>query len=135
MKPFRKAMLIICGVSLIGILGVGGYVAYVYVAHMPLNFSSDKWKRGDAVMRGRMWKDLCESGILDGKTRQQVTDLLGEPDEKLTGVQDPLYDRTAPYAYTYRIRRYYTILYAEWPETCYLEFDENGCFTGTYVLD
>ena len=44
-----------------------------------LSFNSEQWKNGDLRLRGQMSKDLVESKILEGKTKDEVRNLLGEP--------------------------------------------------------
>ncbi len=44
-----------------------------------LSFNSAQWKNGDLRLRGQMSSDLEKSKILEGKTRDEVRDLLGEP--------------------------------------------------------
>lgn len=44
-----------------------------------LPFNSEQWKNGDMRLRGQMTKDLEKSKILEGKTRDEVRDLIGEP--------------------------------------------------------
>lgn len=43
-------------------------------------FEKEKWRQADLRTKGRMMKDLLERNLLIGKTRNEVTDLLGEPD-------------------------------------------------------
>jgi hypothetical protein len=136
MKALRKPIFIVLAVLMLGILAGGGYIAYFYLAHTPIKFSSEGWKQGDALTRGRMLKDLRESGILIGKTKQQVTDLLGPPDTEAKDA-NAMFDmeRRIPYRCSYLVKRYYTLLYAEWDETLNLNFDENGICTGFYIVD
>lgn len=47
-------------------------------------FDQQKWRDGDDIERGRMRSDLAERKIIDGKTRQQILEILGEPDEKIS---------------------------------------------------
>ena len=44
-----------------------------------LLFSSEQWKSGDLRLRGQMSSNLEKSKILEGKMRNEVIDLLGEP--------------------------------------------------------
>jgi hypothetical protein len=43
-------------------------------------FDSKTWKAGGLSSRGAMVQDLTDRGLLIGKTRTEVVDLLGEPD-------------------------------------------------------
>lgn len=44
------------------------------------SFTSEKWIGGDVRLRGRMARDLRASAQLEGKTVEQVHDVLGKPD-------------------------------------------------------
>ena len=43
-------------------------------------FDSKAWKAGGSSSRGGMVQDLTDRGLLIGRTRTEVVDLLGEPD-------------------------------------------------------
>lgn len=45
-------------------------------------FDSQKWRNGDALERGTMLVDLFSKRKIQGKTKEQVLELLGEPDKK-----------------------------------------------------
>jgi hypothetical protein len=45
-------------------------------------FDSQQWREGDAQTRGTMYFDLFAKRRLNGKTREQVVELLGEPDKQ-----------------------------------------------------
>lgn len=45
-------------------------------------FDSEKWRNGDRIDRGTMYSDLFMKRTLNGKTRDEVEQLLGEPDKK-----------------------------------------------------
>jgi outer membrane protein assembly factor BamE (lipoprotein component of BamABCDE complex) len=45
-------------------------------------FNSEEWLEGDAVERGQMFADIYARQILDGRSREEVRGLLGEPDRK-----------------------------------------------------
>ena len=47
-------------------------------------FDSKKWRGGDAQERGTMFVDLTRKRIVSGKTKEEVLELLGEPDRKST---------------------------------------------------
>lgn len=47
----------------------------------PITFNSAAWKNGDRYLRGRMVDDLLRDSLLIGKTRKEVTDLLGSVGE------------------------------------------------------
>jgi hypothetical protein len=46
----------------------------------PLPFDPDLWRKGKARHRLGMAKHLVYSKILDGKTRSELVEMLGEPD-------------------------------------------------------
>lgn len=48
----------------------------------PVSFEHHAWKSGDHELRGKMAHDLLEKKILIGKTREEVIDMLGSPDEE-----------------------------------------------------
>lgn len=43
-------------------------------------FNSEEWLSGDAIERNRMFTDIYEKQILEGKSRKSVRKLLGKPD-------------------------------------------------------
>ena len=45
-------------------------------------FDSEKWRHGDRTDRGTMYFDLFEKRTLNGKRKEEVEQLLGEPDKK-----------------------------------------------------
>ena len=45
-------------------------------------FNSEEWLKGDAVERGRMFTDIYAKRILEGKSKESVLEMLGEPDKK-----------------------------------------------------
>lgn len=47
-------------------------------------FSASEWRAGDSVERGRMYSDLFSSRQLDGKSREEIAGLLGEPEKKIS---------------------------------------------------
>lgn len=47
-------------------------------------FSATEWRAGDAVERGRMYSDLFSNRALDGKSKDEIADLLGEPEKKIS---------------------------------------------------
>lgn len=50
-------------------------------------FDSKAWKAGSSSSRGAMVQDMTDRGLLIGKTRSEVVDLLGKPD--MCGVSTP----------------------------------------------
>ena len=49
-----------------------------------MKFNSESWKKGDFKLRGKMSNDLVDSEILIGKTKDEVTELLGKFDGELS---------------------------------------------------
>jgi outer membrane protein assembly factor BamE (lipoprotein component of BamABCDE complex) len=47
-------------------------------------FDAQKWREGDALERGTMFVDLFKQRKINGKTREEVLSILGEPDKKST---------------------------------------------------
>jgi hypothetical protein len=52
--------------------------------YKPREFDSAKWKSGNHTVRGTMYFDLFEKHSLTNKTRDEVLELLGPPDKKVT---------------------------------------------------
>ena len=48
-------------------------------------FDSQKWRAGDGITRGTMIVDLYRGRTLNGRSRDDVAALLGEPDKKRKG--------------------------------------------------
>ncbi len=47
-----------------------------------LEFNHAEWEKSDFRVRGRMASNLLDQKILIGKTRSEVTEFLGKPDEE-----------------------------------------------------
>lgn len=47
-----------------------------------MQFDSQKWRDGDRLERGRMRSEMIKR--VSGKTRDQILEMLGEPDEKMS---------------------------------------------------
>jgi len=45
-------------------------------------FDSEKWRNGDRIDRGTMYSDLFMKRTLNGKSQDEVLQLLGKPDKK-----------------------------------------------------
>jgi outer membrane protein assembly factor BamE (lipoprotein component of BamABCDE complex) len=45
-------------------------------------FDSQKWKVGSFSSRGEMAQDLIERKVLEGKSKTEVENLIGKPDEQ-----------------------------------------------------
>lgn len=51
--------------------------------YKPREFDSAEWRSGNKTVRGTMYADLFETGTLTNKTKEEVEQLLGEPDKKM----------------------------------------------------
>jgi hypothetical protein len=45
-------------------------------------FNSEEWLAGDRIERGRMFADAFKKRICNGKSKEEITKLFGEPDKK-----------------------------------------------------
>ena len=82
-------------VALIALFGLGcGLVKNPFRDYSQKPFNSADWRAGDAVERGRMYLDVFKTRMLNGKSKDDVKSLLGEPDKKQTveGREVWLYD-------------------------------------------
>lgn len=52
--------------------------------YSPKPFSSQEWLAGDQIERGRMSLDLFKKRIPNGKSREEILEILGEADKKKT---------------------------------------------------
>ena len=50
-----------------------------------LTFESEKWKNGNSSFRARMISDLLKSKVLENKTKTEVIEVLGGPDNDENG--------------------------------------------------
>jgi outer membrane protein assembly factor BamE (lipoprotein component of BamABCDE complex) len=60
-------------------------------SYEPQQFDAQKWKSGDALERGTMFVDLFKKRRINGKTKDEVLELLGEPDKKSTAAGEIWY--------------------------------------------
>ncbi len=51
--------------------------------YTPREFDSDTWRSGNKTVRGTMYADLFEKATLTNKSKEEVEQLLGEPDKKM----------------------------------------------------
>lgn len=65
---------------------IGGCAGFNRIgrSYEPIPFNSQKWRDGDAQVRGTMFLDLFKKRIVNGKTKDEVLTMLGEPDKKST---------------------------------------------------
>lgn len=79
-----KANLILCLVIILSI-GFGcANIRHPWRDYSAKPFNSAEWLAGDAIERGRMYGDIFEKNLLEGKSKDAVVKLLGEPDKKAT---------------------------------------------------
>ena len=81
----RKKIIAHASVLLLLVL-IGGCAGFNRLgrSYNPIPFDSQKWRDGDAQVRGTMFLDLFKKRIVNGKTKDEVRALLGEPDKKST---------------------------------------------------
>jgi hypothetical protein len=73
------------GIFILALFGLGcGMVKSPFRDYKEKPFNSAEWLKGDAVERGRMYVDLFISRKLTGRSRDDVKELLGEPEKKQT---------------------------------------------------
>ena len=77
----------------------------------PRSFESERWRAGDARQRSRMIADLRRIGVLVGKSQDEVSALLGQPDREGAVVWE----------YDYEDRN---LLLYQWRERMQVKFDE-----------
>src|SRR5262245_58968875 len=80
---------LLLGFPLLLVLLVGGCIGIAIanrVLYSPRSFDGEHWRAGDVRQRARMVTDLVGSGTLPGKSRAEVSALLGPPDRENSGV-------------------------------------------------
>jgi len=67
--------------------GIAGAILLARDNHRPsqLDFDATRWRSSDAYERGRMASSLAHGRILKGRSRAEVIELLGFPDEEKPG--------------------------------------------------
>ena len=81
-KSFAALSLCLLAIALFN--SACGLIKNPYRDYAEKPFSSPEWLGGDAVERGRMYGDLFSSRALDGKTKDEIAKLLGEPEKKIS---------------------------------------------------
>lgn len=61
-----------------------GLIKNPYRDYAEKPFSAPEWLSGDSVERGRMYGDLFSNRTLDGKSKDEIAKLLGEPEKKIS---------------------------------------------------
>ena len=91
-------------------------------------FDSSAWKAGGVRQRGRMARNLDNSGILLGKTREEVIDMLGLSDAD---------DGSMTYRYVHGdlLGGMLGLPFAEWGEYVFIAFDSEGRVKYTQCRD
>ena len=91
-----------------------------YLLYSTRPFDADRWQRGDSRQRARMVADLRFSGILLGKSRNEVVELLGPPDREYgSGLE---YD----YIHGDLLSQLLDLPFANWRQWVWIEFDEES---------
>jgi hypothetical protein len=80
----NRVSILLVAMILSGIVGIALWGNYNYCPS-DLAFDAARWRAGDAYLRGRMAPSLFHGKILQGKTRAEVVELLGPPDEERFG--------------------------------------------------
>ncbi|HEX8734440.1 MAG TPA: hypothetical protein VF721_03905 [Pyrinomonadaceae bacterium] len=78
------ASLTFCLLAIAFSSGACGMVKNPYRDYSERPFSSAEWLTGDTVERGRMYSDLFDSRAVDGKSKEEIVELLGEPEKKIS---------------------------------------------------
>jgi hypothetical protein len=81
---FNRTMISAFALTLIFSLGLAcGGMNNPFREYSSKPFNSTDWRTGDAVERGRMMSDLySKRGIVSGKSKEKIVEILGEPDQK-----------------------------------------------------
>lgn len=85
-KKTKKVILIIAGIFIflaawVVLFGGIHVETKLYDALYPeMEFSSEEWKEGSPRQKGRMLYDLMYNVDIEGKTEEEITQLLGKPD-------------------------------------------------------
>lgn len=82
--------------------------------YKPREFDSAKWRGGNKTVRGTMYADLFMKRTLTNKTKEEVEQLLGEPDRKM------LVEGREVWLYRLDVR-------GEWTSPCFpVSFEPSG---------
>ncbi len=81
---FKPAITLCLALALIFSAGLGcGGINNPFRDYSSKPFNSRDWRAGDAIERGRMMRDLYKNrGVVSGKSKEAVAEILGEPDKK-----------------------------------------------------
>ncbi|MDQ3798954.1 MAG: hypothetical protein M3384_05855, partial [Acidobacteriota bacterium] len=75
---------LLAAIALSGSACSSGLVKNPFRDYSEKPFTSAEWLAGDAVERGRMYNDLYGSRAVDGKSKEEINSLLGEPEKKIS---------------------------------------------------
>jgi hypothetical protein len=78
------AGLTVCVLAFAFFNSVFGLVKNPFRDYSEKPFSAAEWRGGDAVERGRMYSDLFSNRALDGKSKDEIAEMLGEPEKKIS---------------------------------------------------
>jgi outer membrane protein assembly factor BamE (lipoprotein component of BamABCDE complex) len=81
-RPIKEISICLLLLSLLSLSCTLPHKFWRSYEHQP--FDAQKWRSGDALDRGTMFIDLYKTRKIQGKSREQVAALLGEPDKKST---------------------------------------------------
>jgi hypothetical protein len=84
MNPTPKMRLINSGIALLLIVSAVLACRNFVKDYKPREFDSATWKSGNHTVRGTMYFDLFDKHTLTNKRRDEVLQLLGPPDKKVT---------------------------------------------------
>jgi hypothetical protein len=91
-----------------------------HILYSPKTFDAENWRAGNPRQRARMVADLRWSGILPGKSRAEVIQLLGPPDRESA--------RTLEYDYIHGslVGDWLELPFANWREWLWIKFDAGS---------
>jgi hypothetical protein len=95
-----------------------------------LPFNSEQWKNGDLRMRGQMVENLAKGKVLEGKTINEVKDLIGEPFH-INSMRDNIE------SWSYKTDKGYKVFGDDiWIHWFHVDFSkQNGTVMKTYLTD
>jgi hypothetical protein len=83
-RSFKSiAALSLCLLAIVFFNNSCGLVRSPFRDYAEKPFSSTEWLGGDAIERGRMYGDLFSNRLLDGKSKDEIVQLIGEPEKKI----------------------------------------------------
>lgn len=116
----KKQLLIVLAIMIAGIVTL--YFAALDPSFRFRPFDSVEWRNGNARSRGEMIEDLIDNRRLDGKSKEEITALLGEGTEK---------DNTVNYTVDLGVRFGFKPSLFEFA----VYFDDNGRVKGYNIIE